>query len=92
MYQPKTASFTQDIWILAVAVAHHDFTLHKLYAEDARMTADMSWRMRMAGWIWRKDMPSLWKPCFFDRSAWCIKQGVLNEFDNLLDIDEKGDT
>jgi len=48
------------------------------------------WIMKIAGWVWVKDMPDLWKPCFFDPSALCISQTQLNKFKELLVVDPKG--
>lgn len=81
MYQPKTHSFIQDIWILAVP----------LYRSEGG-DLDICWDMKMAGWIWREDMPKRWAPCFFDSSAWCINQNQLLAFGKLLKIEPKGKT
>lgn len=75
-YQPKTHSFGQDIWVLAVPIERSN--------DD-----DFCWYMRIAGWVWRKEMSGLWQPCFFDSSAWCIEQSQLRSFEDLLNIGEK---
>lgn len=41
------------------------------------------WKVRLAGWIWERDMPDLWFPCPFDKSAWCIDQRDLIPVENL---------
>jgi len=75
MYQPKTHSFAQDLWILAVPIEQSNDN-------------DICCYMRIAGWVWRKDMSKLWEPCFFDGSAKCIEQNQLNSFEDLINIVE----
>jgi len=48
------------------------------------------WLVRLAGWVWERDMSELWAPCRFDKSAWCIAQHDLKSFDFMKDLPPKG--
>lgn len=48
------------------------------------------WNVRIAGWIWVSDMPDYWKPCAFDRTAFCISQSQLLRWKDFVNVAPKG--
>jgi hypothetical protein len=44
---------------------------------------------RIAGWVWRTEMPKVWYRCAFDKAAWCVDQQCLTAMKNLINIHPK---
>lgn len=48
------------------------------------------YKIKLAGWIWRKDMPKKWRTCQFDNNALCIHQADLTNVKHMKNLLPKG--